>query len=189
MTLAKWRGLDAIAVTNHDYYSHFDINTEGVTIIPGIEVSTTDGHVLLIGTNPPARTIAGTLTPEEAIDIAHDRGCAAIVAHPFRNSSVRNLDLPFDAYEVNGKRSAALGHLQQLAETDETPLVGGSDAHYPFEVGRAYTWVETNDVTPESIVGAIRNGHVDYRLNESVPIRLIRRLYGLIHRYKGHTSS
>lgn len=188
VALAKWRGLDAIAVTNHDYYSQFDIDTD-ITIIPGIEVSTTDGHVLLIGPDPPTRTDAGLVTPEETISIAHKRGCAAIVAHPFRNSSVRDFDLPFDAYEVNGKRSVAVDHLRRLADTKETPLVGGSDAHYPFEVGRAYTRVETDEITPEAVVSAVRSGNVEYCLNESLPTRLLRRLYGRIHRYKGHTHT
>lgn len=188
VAVAKWHDLDAIAVTNHDYYSQFDIDTGDVTVIPGIEISTTDGHVLVIGPNPPARTTAGTLTPEEAIDIAHDRGCAAIVAHPFRNSSVRKFDLPFDAYEVNGKRSVAIDHLQQLANSNGLPLVGGSDAHYPFEVGRAYTEIEAEEATPEAVVDAVLDGRVEYQLNESLSTRLIGRLYKLIHQYKGHTS-
>lgn len=185
VALAKWRGLDAIAVTNHNYYSSFD--TGGVTVIPGIEVSTTNGHVLLVGPDPPTRTTPGALTPKETVEIAHERDCAAIVAHPFRHSSVRDHDLPFDAYEVNGKRSVAIDHIQQLSDNKETPLVGGSDAHYPFEVGRAYTRAEIDEVTPESVVDAIRDGRVDYRLNETIPLRLMRRFYGLIHRLKGHT--
>lgn len=189
LTFAKRHGLDAVAVTNHNYHCRFDIDTGDVTIIPGIEVSTTAGHVLVVGPDPPARTTPGTLTPTETLDIAHDRGCAAIVAHPYRNSSVATHDLPFDAYEVNGKRSVAVERLQQLADRETLPLVGGSDAHYPFEVGRTYTHLQTEEVTPESVVEAIQNGDAEYRLNESVPIRLLRRLYRLIHRYKGQSDS
>lgn len=188
VAFAQWRELDAIAVTNHDYYSRFDIDTGDLTVIPGIEVSTTAGHVLLIGPDPPSRTNRGELTPGETIDIARDRGCASIAAHPFRNSGVRDFDLPFDAYEVNGKRSVEIARLQQLAETMDKPLVGGSDAHYPFEVGRAYTWLETDELTPEAVVRAVRNGRTDYRLNESFPLRLLRRLYGRIHRLKGYAD-
>lgn len=184
VAVAQWRGLDAIAVTNHDYYSHCDVDTGDLTVIPGIEVSTTAGHVLLIGPDPPTRTEPGELTPEEVIDIARNRGCAAIVAHPFRNSVVRDLDLPFDAYEVNGKRSVPVDHIQQQAESTGKPLVGGSDAHYPFEVGRAYTRVETDKSTPKAVVRAIREGRTDYRLNESFPLYLMRQLYGRIHRFK-----
>lgn len=188
VAFAHWRGLDAIAVTNHDYYSRFDIDTGALTLIPGIEVSTTAGHILVVGPDPPTRTTSGTLTPEETVDIAHDRGCAVIVAHPYRDSEVRDLDLPFDAYEVNGKRSVPIDQLQQLAETREKPLVGGSDAHYPFEVGRAYTWVDTEESTPNAVVRAIREGQTDYRLNESFPLYVMRQCYKQIHRFKGHDN-
>lgn len=188
VAFAQWRELDAIAVTNHDYYRHFDIDTGSLTVIPGIEVSTTAGHVLLIGPDPPTRIQPGEITPEETIDIAHESGCAAIVAHPFRNSAVRDLDLPFDAYEVNGKRSVEIARLQQLAETMEMPLVGGSDAHFPFEVGRAYTWIEPDELTPTAVVEEIRNGRADFRLNESRPLRLMRRFYRRIHRFKGYAD-
>ncbi|RRJ27769.1 PHP-associated domain-containing protein [Halocatena pleomorpha] len=188
VAFAQWRGLDAVAVTNHDYYSRLDIDTGSLTLIPGIEVSTTAGHVLVVGPEPPMRTTPGALTPEEIIDIAHERDCAAIVAHPFRNSVVRDLDLPFDAYEVNGKRSVPIDQIQQLAETDETSLVGGSDAHFPFEVGRAYTEVDTEESTPKAVVRAIRDGRADYRLNESIPLELIRQFYKRVHRLKGHVD-
>jgi len=186
VALAKWRGLDAVVVTNHDYHTRFDFDIDGVTVVPGIEVSTTEGHVLLIGSDPPERTAAGTLTPEETLGLARNRGCAAVVAHPFRNSSVREFDAPFDAYEVNGKRSVAIDRIRRLAEARGKPLVGGSDAHYPIEVGRAYTKVDADEATPGSIVDAIRDGRVEYELNETHSIRLLRRLYGYIHRHKDH---
>ncbi|UPM43215.1 CehA/McbA family metallohydrolase [Halocatena salina] len=189
VAFAQWRGLDAVAVTNHDYYSCLDIDTRGVTLIPGVEVSTSAGHMLVIGPDPPTRTTPGALTPEETIDIAHARDCAAIVAHPFRNSVVRDLDLPFDAYEVNGKRSVPIDQIQQLSEADDTPLIGGSDAHYPFEVGRAYTRVDTEKSTPKAVAEAIRNGRTDYRLNESFPLQLLRQLYQRVHRLKGHVDA
>lgn len=188
VAFAQWRGLDAVAVTNHDYYNRLDIDTGELTLIPGIEVSTTAGHILMVGPDPPTRTTPGELTPEETIDIARDRGCAVIVAHPFRDSVIRDLDLPFDAYEVNGKRSVPINRIQRLAESKGTSIVGGSDAHYPFEVGRAYTWADTEEHTPTAVVNAIREGRTDYRLNESLPLYLIRQIYEQIHQYKGHIN-
>jgi hypothetical protein len=36
----------------------------------------------------------------------------------------------------------------------DLPTVGGSDAHYPPEVGRAFTRVDTNRLTPAAVVEA-----------------------------------
>jgi predicted metal-dependent phosphoesterase TrpH len=204
--MAASRGLDAVVTTNHDYYREFDFgggksgrggpsdhdgssNRDGaVAVLPGIEVTTTRGHALVVGPDPPARTEPGQLTPEETVELAHRRGCAAIIAHPYRNSTVREADADFDAIEVNGKGTDPTPWVEQLAENRGLPLVGGSDAHYPVEVGRAYTEVEAQHLTPESLVAAIRDGRVRPRVDRSPSQRLLRRAYKLVHGQKGWLS-
>ncbi|WP_226004381.1 PHP domain-containing protein [Natrinema salinisoli] len=182
--MAERRNLDGVATTNHDYYTAFDPSPD-VATLPGIEITTDRGHVLVVGPDPPAATKPGALSPEEAVALAHDRDCAAIVAHPFRNSTVRELeDIPFDAIEVNGKHPRSQPLVEELAKQRGLPLTGGSDAHYPFEVGRAYTVVEADRLTPESIVDAIRDGRVSARVARSGPDRLLRRAYRAIHERK-----
>ena len=85
---ARCRGLDGVATTNHDYYTRFP-DSLGTTALPGNEITTTRGHLLVVGPDPPAETDPGELTPEEAVEVAHDRGCAAVLAHPYRNSTIR----------------------------------------------------------------------------------------------------
>lgn len=87
----------------HDYYREFDLGDEVVAVLPGIEVTTTKGHALVVGPTPPKRTPEGELTPGEVVELAHDGDCAAIIAHPFRSSTIREADADFDAIEVNGK--------------------------------------------------------------------------------------
>ncbi|MFC3956757.1 PHP-associated domain-containing protein [Halovivax cerinus] len=186
--VANSRGLDGIATTNHDYYTRF--RPGAVATIPGIEVTTDRGHVLVVGPDPPRETDPGSLTPGEAVDLAHDRGCAAIVAHPFRNSTVREVDdVPFDAIEVNGKHPRSLPLVEKLAEARGLPLVGGSDAHYPIEVGRAYTRLDVDELTPRSVVDAIRAGDVQYTIERSSADRIVRQLYRRIHHRKGVTDA
>ena len=181
---AERRGLEAVATTNHDYYTPLDPDG-GAATLPGIEITTDRGHVLVVGPDPPAATKPGALSPEEAVALAHDRDCAAIVAHPFRNSTVRELaDVPFDAIEVNGKHPRSRPLVEELAAERDLPLVGGSDAHYPFEVGRAYTVVETDRLTPEAVVEAIRDGRVSARVSHSQFDGLLRRGYRAIHNRK-----
>ncbi|MFC4436723.1 MULTISPECIES: PHP domain-containing protein [Natrialbaceae] len=182
--MAQYRGLEGIATTNHDYFSPLDPPAEVVTV-PGIEITTDHGHVLVVGPDPPAETEPGELTPGEAVELAHDRDCAAIVAHPFRNSTVRELeDVPFDAIEVNGKHPRSRPLVERLADERELPLVGGSDAHYPFEVGRAYTTVDADRLTPKAVADAIRDGRVDARISRSTLDQVLRRGYRTIHRRK-----
>ena len=155
--IGRLRGVDRVAVTNHDYHRP-DIQTERT--LPGIEVSTTAGHVLVVGPDPPTRTPTGELTPAETVELAHDRGCAAIIAHPFRRSTVADSGADFDAVELNGKHPERRPRVESLAAELDLPIVGGSDAHLPVEIGRAATVVNVADPTPEAVVAAIRRGEV-----------------------------
>ena len=184
--VADARGLDALATTNHDYYRAFDRSDLPVALIPGIEVSSTRGHVLVIGPNPPKETIPETLEPEHVVEIAHDRGCAAIIAHPYRGSTVREVEAPYDAIEVNGKHPRTREWATRLAHERDLPVTGGSDAHYPIEVGRAYTAVDVDSPTPRNVVEAIREGRITPRIDTRLTDRLLGRLYRQVHRGKDH---
>jgi len=197
---ARLRGLDAVALTNHDYYRSFDLGGRSsarngsesgasdrfAATIPGIEITTTRGHVLVVGPDPPRRTRPGDLTPEAAVDLAHDRGCVAVVAHPYRNSTLRNVDAEFDAIEVNGKHPRTEEWVRRLADERDLPLVGGSDAHYPVEVGRAFTRIDAEQLTPRAVVEAIRDGRVEPRVDYGRVNRTVRRLYRRVHEEKGY---
>lgn len=183
--MARRRGLDAIATTNHDYYRDLGIGDGPLTVVPGIEVTTTRGHALVVGPSPPKLTEEEELTPEQVVDIAHDRDCAAIIPHPFRNSTVRHADAAFDAVEINGKGTESFETVRRFAHEHDLPLVGGSDAHYPVEVGRAFTRVDAAEATPGAIVEAIRDGRVEASVDRSPSHQLIRRAYRAIHGHKG----
>lgn len=181
--VASARGMDAVALTNHDYFAPF--SHDAVTFIPGIEVSTTRGHVLVVGPDPPARTEPETLTPEETVELAHDRGCAAIVPHPFRKSTVRESAAPFDAVELNGKHPDTHDRVRALVDGRSIPLTGGSDAHFPFEAARSFTRVEADELTPESVVTAIRDGRIEPVYRGAIIDRALAPAYRAIHAAKG----
>ncbi len=177
------RGLDGVATTNHDYSRAFSDST--ITTIPGIEVSTTHGHMLVIGPNPPTETVPLEHTPWEVVEMAHDRGCVAIVCHPSRNSTVADLEgVAFDAIEINGKHPRTRPDVENLAADHGVPLVAGSDAHLPIEAGRAYTMIDADRLTPESVVEAIREERVEPRVAATRIDRGIRRGYRVLHRRK-----
>ncbi|WP_336002022.1 CehA/McbA family metallohydrolase [Halorientalis halophila] len=184
--VARYRGLDGLAFTNHDYATDYDV--PGLVTIPGIEVSSSRGHVVVLGPDPPAATKVGGMDPPAVVDLAHDRGCVAIVAHPYRNSTVREVDAPFDAIEINGKHPRTRSWVERLAERHDLPTVGGSDAHYPFEVGRAHTLVDADELTPAAVVDAIRNDRVAPRIDTWLPHQLLRSVYRRIHSEKDHLT-
>lgn len=161
-----------------------------LTTVPGIEISTTRGHLLVIGPDPPRSTRPGSLTPEEAVDLAHDRGCAAVLPHPFRNSVVRESAAAFDAVELNGKTAKNHDAARALAVDRGLPVVGGSDAHYPFEVGRAFTRVDATELTPRAVVDAIMDGRVEPVVARPDAVqRIMGPAYRLVHWGKGHTTT
>lgn len=189
VAVAQARDLDALAVTNHDYFTSFDVDTGDLEIIPGIEISTTEGHLLVVGPDPPERTLAGEITPEEAVSLAHRRNCVAVMAHPFRNSTVKDSDIAVDAVEVNGKHPQTATLVEELAAKRNIPIVGGSDAHYPIEIGRVVTTLDTDDLTAESVVAAIREGETDYRIVQRFPDQYTQKVYAAVHRFKERTTT
>jgi predicted metal-dependent phosphoesterase TrpH len=140
----------------------------------------------VVGPDPPKRTEPGDLSPAEAVQLAHDRGCAAIIAHPYRNSTVREVDVEFDAIEINGKHPRTEQWVRTLADNHDLPIVGGSDAHYPVEVGRAYTEIDADEFSPEAVAEAIRDGRAEPEVHRGPFNRTLRRFYRTIHDEKGY---
>jgi len=52
LAVGRRRGLDGIAVTNHDYFRPETLVSPNC--LPGIEISTTKGHLLVVGPEPPS---------------------------------------------------------------------------------------------------------------------------------------
>lgn len=177
--VARNRGIHGLALTNHDYGVTYE--NDDPIFVPGNEVTTRNGHVLVVGPDPPRRTEAVVQHPVEVVEEAHDRGCAAIIAHPFRNSTVTDVDAPFDAVELNGKHPERKRQVEAIARDRDIPVVGGSDTHFPFELGRTYTLVEANDLSPESVVTAIRNGAVEPASETYASDRVLLPVYDAIH--------
>lgn len=158
------RGLDGIAVTDHDTTAGVDLVREAappeLEVVPGVEVTTAQGHLLGLGIEePPERGI----DPLDAIDHVHTHGGVAVLAHPFdRLREYYDTDLPaladrVDAVEcVNSRCLFERFNRRAGAFADEHGLAvtGGSDTHFPMEVGRAVTEIEGDG----SVLEAIREG-------------------------------
>ena len=163
---AKKRGLDAIAICDHNRFTLTDPETrEGVLLLPGCEVSTASGHVLALFCREPFELPPELPPLSEAARLIHSRGGLAVLAHPFtragmdREGEERFLDgaecanarAYFHNPEANGMAAA-------FAARHELTATGGSDAHHAGEVGNCYTGVECEELTPEALEAAVRAG-------------------------------
>lgn len=183
--------LDGVVITDHDrieesLHAASIAEEYGLVGIPGVEVSTGDGHLLALGIEEVPE--AGRPI-EKTVDAVWNMGGVAIVPHPFQRSrhGVRRRNIPdADAIEVynsmlfTGYRNR---RANVFAERHAYPKVGASDAHYLPNVGRAFTEIELKEpvedpaaVDAETVVDRIRDGDTAIR-GQRTPIRRSLRQY------------
>jgi len=175
---SKKRGLDGIAITDHDTVEgamKFK-ETGGLVLIPGAEVTTTRGHVLGLNLTKP---IPKGLELDEAIRRIHEADGIAVAAHPsvFLKNSLGpgdlKKDVKIDAVEVinasNFPFFLSTRLNMKLAYQLNLPQTGGSDSHIPETIGLAYTVVEANPKV-EDIIQSIKKGYTAPR-GRPVPLR------------------
>ncbi|RLI90924.1 MAG: metal-dependent phosphoesterase [Candidatus Altiarchaeales archaeon] len=153
---AKKIGLDGIAITDHNVIDGaikaLRYNSENFTVIPGIEVSSKEGHILGLGIT---ELIERAIPAEEVVERIHELGGIAIAAHPYDRfrSGVGDLlyKIDFDAVEViNGRTLLTTRDMTKIAKNIKLPKVGGSDAHSLDELGSVSIVVDNDPI--ESIL-------------------------------------
>jgi predicted metal-dependent phosphoesterase TrpH len=171
VSFAKKRGLDGVAVTDHNTVEGaLKMKTRDILVVPGIEVSTSNGHLLGINVTTP---IPAKLGIEETIRLIHEAGGIAVAPHPtaFYKSPPSRRVSSYDAVEVMNASSVPFSVLthysRKFAEGLGLPQTGGSDSHYAPEIGSAYTVVEA-DAAVDEIVSAIKKGNV-YPMGRGIP--------------------
>lgn len=161
------RGLDAFAITDHDAFVPYDevaplLNDSGPIYIPGTEIRTKDYDDLLglfIDSAIESRRF------DSAVAEIHDQGGLAVLPHPYRKfDSIPNRVLEVvDGLEALNARSKPKWNemASTLGRERDLPMLGGSDAHTSFEIGRARTLLHHDGpVTAEAIKTAILNGTI-----------------------------
>lgn len=186
---ARRRGLDALCITEHDVrWPDAELadasRVLGFPLIPGVELSTDLGHVLVFG--PLARPLWLGYTFEQLVEEVEDTGTALVLPHPVRavagERARRAGRRPPDAAEVARWPQWHAVHAVEAASTQTVasehgltaaalevaprPRVAASDAHGPDLAGRYATRfaVEVRDAF--GLAAEIRAGHVDAVLVE-----------------------
>ena len=176
---AKSICLGAIAFTDHDEIkANSRINcleSDNLIIIPGEEVSSTEGHIVALGITDYIKPLQ---TPAETVDAIHDNAGIAIAAHPYcyYRSGIGSVveDLDVDAMETMNSRFifGVSNYLsKKSSERSGTPAIGASDAHFLGGIGRCYTEVPSADCI-DDILNHIKKGDTK-ACGERTPINLI----------------
>jgi len=168
--------LDGLAITDHNVLAQ-EV-PQGALILPGMEISSLDGHIIGLGLSRP---VSRGLSADETIDQIRKQGGVSIIAHPYdlHRSAVypEKLKILPDAIEVINSasifHSRAWKRAKQFANAHNLPNTAGSDSHIPQTIGRAFAVVETESKTVESVLDAIRKGSVSaegkpYSINDRV---------------------
>lgn len=179
--VARSKGLHGLAVTDHntcdavEYYLRKGLMREdgqpvdGFLIMPGVEVTTAEGHLLCIGATLP--NLKGH-PAAEVCRMIHERGGLAIPPHPYDlfRAGIRRAvldDLEIDAIEVFNAATTLRRYNRyayEYARERGLPMTASSDAHHEAAVGTAYTILDTEDFSLQGWIEQIKRPN---RLNQT----------------------
>jgi predicted metal-dependent phosphoesterase TrpH len=131
-----------------------------VLIIPGVEITTSQGDVVILGTEelPPK-----PWTVENVVDFAQEKACISVAVHPFREWGLGEMasTSKVDAIEVlNGASSTSANRqAHALAKMTGLPGIAGSDSHHTQDLFSVYTEVQAS-LNTNDILKAIKKGSV-----------------------------
>ena len=172
---AKRRGLDGFAITDHNtcdaYHYMADQGfarrdgqpVDGFLIIPGVEVSTDEGHLLCIGATLPNMKGHPVADVVKAI---HAAGGLAIPAHPYDKFRAGIREAALAGLEIDGLEvfNAAISFpkyndlARYYAEKRGLPMISASDAHHEASIGTSHVIVDTPELTVKGVLEALRKG-------------------------------
>ena len=170
-TVAKNRGLDIIAISDHNTVEGSKeairlTKNDDLFVVPSIEISSLEGHILGFGCE---ENIKRDLPAVETIDLIHDQGGLAIIPHPYcfyRHGLLCKADykdLKIDAIETKNARfivGYCNNKAKKLSKKENLPGLGASDAHYYKFVGDCYSKIDCEkDI--DSIFKAIKKSKVE----------------------------
>jgi hypothetical protein len=181
--LAAGRGLDFVAITDHNTISHHaELATtsavHGITLLPGQEVTTPGGHAGALG---DVGWIDFREPPDRWLDACEQAGGLLSINHPYGGQ------LSWVAPMKRRPPLLEVWHWSWLDTRWTLPLswwqawdpaatpVGGSDWHRPGSdepPGTPTTWVEAEDTDPTAVLGALAAGRTAISASRDGPVLL-----------------
>jgi len=162
--LLQKKGLHGMAITDHNSIKGsleaLKLKPKDFVIVPGVEISTADGHLLAFGIK---ENITRNLSVEETLEKILDKGGTPIVPHLFRKMSgikrekLETIYKKIPAIEVFNGCSLPKTNMKTVKVAREFNLggIGGSDAHDPLYAGYGYTIIESTEMNIDSILSEL----------------------------------
>lgn len=181
---ARAAGLDGLCLTEHDAFWSDDCaaaltRRHGILVLPGAEINTDAGHVLVFGLR---RYRFGMHKPAFLRAEADSLGAVLLAAHPYRRRYLsepgqdpeqraamlhKTLADPwmqlFDAVEsYNGRGKPDENRFaEDVRQGLLLPGTGGSDAHYRHQIATAATLFHRRITSLDDLIAEIRAGRME----------------------------
>lgn len=170
---ARRRGLDVVALTNHNQLIAHRIDRwvsggEGAPLVlRGEEITSQRYHVIAIGVTS---AIAWNQPSADAIARIHAQGGAAIAAHPIRMfwsgfgpealAALDGAEIAHPLLEGGALPRAELEAFFRTASARQPRLspIGSTDFHFWAPMGRCRTYVFARDLSAAAVIDAVRAG-------------------------------
>ena len=173
---AKESGLDGVCITDHDWFWKREV-IEGYSrehdflILPGVEMGTDDGHLLVFGLNQYSFGMHRTANLKAGLDEA---GGVMVLAHPHRRNLRWDEDVEtgverysqnpvfslVDTVETDNGRSTERqnGFSREISERLGLRATGGSDAHQISDIPTSATVFERDVRNLEDLIRELKAG-------------------------------
>ncbi len=167
LNAARRKGLDGVAIADHDTMQGWVKASNlapDLLVIPGIEVTTKDGHLLLFGVKqvPPKKLDAVAVSK-----LARQENGVIIVPHPnipflsLSEDIIRAIQpTAIETFNATIPLTRIIRKNVKLAEQLGLPQTGGSDAHSHRLIGDMYTVVEAEERSVNAVLEAVQLGKV-----------------------------
>ena len=171
---ARRKGLHGFAITDHDTSDGFrylvekglaredGLPVDDFLVIPGVEVSTDEGHLLCLGVVLPYLKHAPA---HEVCALVHAAGGLAIPAHPYDRFRAGIHESVLETLTIDGlevfNAATTLRRFNEMAFQYATakhlPKTAGSDAHHEAAIGTACTILPAADFSVAGILRQIKD--------------------------------
>jgi len=194
--IAMSKNLDVIGITDHNTIKggliakQEAMKLENILVIVGSEIKTNFGDIIGLFLNEEIHKRDFC----EAIDAIYDQGGIVVLPHPYRRKHFPSEAMLRKIHIIEGINGRTPNKLNEngilLARKLGKPIIGGSDAHFPFEIGIIRNFIEGEFFDEDEFRKALLKRDNVYIINELFPepVRKINSIMSfIIKKVRGRT--
>ena len=162
--IAMSKNLDVIGITDHNTIKggliakQEAMKLENILVIVGSEIKTNFGDIIGLFLNEEIHKRDFC----EAIDAIYDQGGIVVLPHPYRRKHFPSEAMLRKIHIIEGINGRTPNKLNEnailLARKLDKPITGGSDAHFPFEIGTVRNFISREFLDEEELRKALLKG-------------------------------